>query len=154
MLKFIKAMFIVIIISSPVSAEIKILPLGDSITVGAKTKSYRFYLWNLFQSEGYDVNFIGTQKTQEYSNFDPDHEGHSGWRADEIAASLGEWLKNYTPDIVLLHIGHNDFFQGQTVDSTLDDISNIIDILQSHNPHVTILLSQIIFRQLSPSQNN
>ena len=132
-------------IASPVYAEIKILPLGDSITANVTTHSYRYYLWNLLQAGGYNVDFVGNQINQTYANFDPDHEGHSGWRADEIAASLAGWLANYTPDIVLLHIGHNDFFQSQSVSSTIDDTEDIIDVLQTNNPNVTILLAQIIY---------
>jgi acyl-CoA thioesterase I len=127
---------------------VNILPLGDSITENAPTKSYRYYLWSLLKNNGYDVNFIGSKQTQKYENFDPDHEGRSGWRADEIAAALPAWLKTYTPDIVLLHIGHNDFFQGESVENVVADINNIINILQSNNPKVTILLAKII-----PSKN-
>ena len=43
-----------------------------------------------------------------------------------------------------MHIGHNDQFKGQSVESTISDIENIIDILQADNPSVTILLAQII----------
>ena len=46
------------------------------------------------------------------------------------AVSLPGWLASYTPDIVLLHIGHNDFFQSQSVASTIDDTEDIIDVLQ------------------------
>jgi len=145
MVEFIKAFLLVMFIASPIYAETKILPLGDSITANVTTHSYRYYLWNLLQAEGYNVDFVGNQINQKYANFDPDHEGHSGWRADEIAASLPGWLKNYTPDIVLLHIGHNDFFQSQPGDSTLDEIKDIIDLLQADNPKVTILLAQIVY---------
>ena len=65
--------------------EIKILPLGDSITANTETKSYRYYLWNMLTTDGYKIDFLGSQKYQIYDNFDPDHEGHSGWRADRIS---------------------------------------------------------------------
>jgi hypothetical protein len=51
-------------------------------------------------------------------DFDPDHEGHWGARIDEIIkgksakcwgeGNLSDWLKNYTPDMVLVHLGGND----------------------------------------------
>ncbi len=143
--RLIKAFLIVMFLASPTYAAINILPLGDSITINVQTKSYRFYLWKLLTSKGYNVDFIGTQRYQQYDNFDPDHEGHAGWRADQIAVSLGGWLNSYTPDIVLLHIGHNDFFQGESVANVINDINNIINKLQADNPRVTILLAQIIY---------
>jgi lysophospholipase L1-like esterase len=149
MFKLIIVFLILMVTAPPIYAEMNVLPLGDSITLGAKTKSYRYYLWNLLKSNGYDINFVGSQKTQIFDNFDPDHEGHGGWRADQISASLNNWLKNYTPDIVLLHIGHNDFAYGESIVSTIDDIENIIDILRTKNPNVTILLAQIIHSEAS-----
>jgi hypothetical protein len=130
---------------------VNILPLGDSITENAPTKSYRYYLWFTLKSNRYDVNFVGSKKTQVYENFDHDHEGRSGWRADEIAVGLPSWLKTYTPDVVLLHIGHNDFFQNESVENVVFDIENIINILQSNNRNVTILLAQIIPAKGSPT---
>ena len=145
MVRFIAIFLIIFFVVSPTFAAIKILPLGDSITVNIENKSYRFYLWKLLKAEGYNVDFVGNKRNQTFDDFDPDHEGHSGWRADQIAESLNWWLNGYTPDIVLLHIGHNDFFQGDTVDNVIDDIGKIIDILQANNPKVIIFLAQIIY---------
>ena len=142
--RILEAFLIILFLTSSTFAEIKIQPLGDSITENAPTKSYRYYLWSLLKNNGYHVDFVGSKQTQKFPGFDPDHDGRSGWRADQIAASLNGWLKNYTPDIVLLHIGHNDFFQGESVDNVVSDIKKIIDILQSNNPKVTILLAKLI----------
>jgi lysophospholipase L1-like esterase len=77
-------------------------------------------------------------------SFDSDHEGHAGWRADEIVARLPKWLKSYTPDIVLLHIGTNDVSDNQSTQSTVNEIMQIIDLLRADNPSVKILLAKII----------
>jgi lysophospholipase L1-like esterase len=73
-----------------------------------------------------------------------DHEGHWGLRADEVLAQLPEWVASASPDIALLHIGHNDLCQGQSIDSTLNDVSAMIDVLQTTNPRMAILLAQNI----------
>ena len=73
-----------------------------------------------------------------------DHEAHSGWRADDIASEIQGWAAAAAPDIVLLHLGTNDLCQGQTVESTISDISGIIDRLRTVNPRIRILLAQII----------
>ncbi len=50
----------------------------------------------------------------------------------------------YTPDVVLLHLGTNDIFQGQSNSSTVAEIGEVIDELRVANPDVTVLLAQII----------
>ena len=70
--------------------------LGDSITQGTSSGvdleefqvSYRKALWDKLKSAGYVINenvFLGTLFSGEsVADFDPDHVGHPGWRADEI----------------------------------------------------------------------
>ena len=44
---------------------------------------------------------------------------------------------------MLLDIGLNDLFAGQSTDSTADDIGQIIDKMRAHNPKIVILLALI-----------
>lgn len=98
-------------------------PLRKLITQADKTHlSYRFALWQKLRIENVRFDFIGTMNTNYGGNpafpdpaFDKDHEGHRGWRADQLLASLPSWLGGYTPDIVLLHVGTNDMFMGNSV---------------------------------------
>jgi len=139
--------------TAPVSqisnAIVRIMPLGDSITQSlSPLNSYRYYLWHLL-SASYRIDFVGSRNgvgggPPANPDFDMDHEGHAGWRADEILASLQVWATQASPDIVLLHIGHNDLCQGQSVASTVVDIANIIDVLRMVNPRVHVLLAQLI----------
>ena len=48
-----------------------------------------------------------------HSDFDINHEGHWGWRADEVLAKIDGWAEQTTPDIVLVHLGSNDILQKQ-----------------------------------------
>ncbi|MFO7933421.1 MAG: GDSL-type esterase/lipase family protein [Bacteroidales bacterium] len=132
----------------------KILPLGNSITQADISKdganSYRRNLWNKLMNAGYEVDFVGSLNTDRNGypfpdpNFDHDHEGHWGWRADEIVAGLPGWLTGYTPDAALIHIGTNDAHDDQTVASTIEEIEDIIDILRGDNPGINIFLGQLI----------
>jgi acyl-CoA thioesterase I len=134
------------------SAGVKVMPLGDSITESTTgLSSYRYFLWHLMITNGYHVDFVGSQHgvgngPPANSDFDMDHEGHSGWRADEILAHIHAWAAAASPDVVLLHIGTNDLRQGQSVDSTLTDIGGIVDALRTVNPRIRILLAQLIPR--------
>jgi len=127
-----------------------IMPLGDSITESSKDlPSYRFYLWHLALARGYRIDFVGSRHgvangPPASPDFDTDHEGHSGWRADEILDHIHSWAAEASPDVVLIHLGHNDLCQGQSIASTAADIGGIIDELRNVNPSVRILLAEVI----------
>ncbi len=139
-------------------AAVKIMPLGDSITESFPGHaSYRFFLYNQLVQAGYDVDFVGSLTgvnggSPLYSNFDQNHEGHSGIRTDQIQANIVAWANAAKPDIVLLHTGSNDIEQGQSNSSTANEISGLIDNLRSVVPNVKILLAQIIPENFNTSQ--
>jgi chitodextrinase/lysophospholipase L1-like esterase len=133
---------------------IRIMALGDSITQqSSASPSYRYYLWQELQNEGFGVDFVGSQ-TQTFTNngtgdppnfgFDQNHEGHANMRADEILSHVHDWASANVPDIVLLHVGTNDIRQGFAPSDPIGDIANIISALRDVNPNVKILLAQII----------
>lgn len=129
-----------------------LLPLGDSITQTNSTHlGYRYRLWEKLKANGIHFNFVGSMDTNHngaptYPDpaFDRDHEGHWGWRADQLRAQLPNWLTTYTPGVVLLHAGSNDIFQGKSNASTITDLEDIIDTLRQKNSHVAILVAQLI----------
>jgi hypothetical protein len=138
---------------------ITIAPYGNSITQAAGDRqSYRYPLWKKLIDANIAFDFVGSMNTNFGGNpsrpdykgkkFDMDHEGHWGWRADEILNKSGDninnWLTRYTPDMVLLHIGTNDCIQGQNKDGTLDEIKQIIGKLRADNPNVVIFLANLI----------
>ena len=117
--------FLHLILVSAAGAITRIMPLGDSITQGAASgepdedlqAGYRLVLWDLLADAGYDVDFVGNLNSgSDILDFDPHHEGHPGWRDDEIAANIYAWLKLNPADIILLHIGTND------LDPSPDDV--------------------------------
>lgn len=126
------------------------MPLGDSITESAAgMPTYRYYLWHLLQDRGYRVDFVGSQRgafggPPLDTDFDMDHEGHWGWRADQILDRIVEWATAAAPDIVLIHLGHNDLCQGQDVAGTVRDVAGIIDALRTVNEKVRIIVAQNI----------
>ena len=139
----------------------KIMVLGDSIVQGRKrSNSFRRSLWQKLTAAGYKVDFVGSMnQTKDCTphpdnDFDPDHEGHWGWRIDEIIngksekcwgeGSLSDWLNNYTPDMVLLHLGTNDAIQKNSAASSVEELKQVIDILRADNPDVTIFLATLI----------
>ena len=128
------------------SDAVRVLPLGDSITEGrAQRPSYRPELWRLLQRDGCDVDFIGSARGPGRSaHLDNDHEGHWGWRTDQIAAALPAWLDRRTPDIALVHLGSNDVMQDVPTEQAVAQLRRIVAQLREANPRVLLLLAQII----------
>lgn len=131
-------------------SAVKIMPIGDSITESFPGHaSFRFFLYNQLENAGYDVDFVGSKTgvnggSPVYSNFDQDHEGHSGFRTDQIQSRIAGWASANKPDVVLLHVGSNDIEQNQNNSGTINEISGLIDNLRSVVPKVKILLAQIV----------
>jgi len=129
---------------------IKIMPLGDSITQGYRGHdSYRRGLWLKLKQAEFKVDFVGSLKKNywgmpRHTDFDMDHEGHWGWRADQVLAKMEKWASKNVPDIVLLHLGTNDIGGGQDIEETVGEIEKIIMILRKYNAKVKVLLAQII----------
>jgi hypothetical protein len=130
----------------------RIMPIGDSITGAEGTyNSYRRPLWKLLADAGIDTDFVGSRSGNRDGqvpnpDFDTDHEGHWGWRADRFLRdnNIQNWSQTYQPDVILIHLGTNDIFQGQGVSRTIDEIGEIIDIVRGVNPRVIVLVAQVI----------
>jgi lysophospholipase L1-like esterase len=124
---------------------VKVMPLGDSITDGNQIPGgYRIGLWQRFVSAGYRVDFVGSQFNGPASLGDHDHEGHPGWRIDQIDANIVGWLNTYQPHTVLLHIGTNDFLQNYNVSTAPNRLSTLIDHITATVPNAEVFVAQII----------
>ncbi|MGA7937541.1 MAG: Ig-like domain-containing protein [Kovacikia sp.] len=82
----------------------RIMPIGDSITRGCCLPSYDGYrrpLWSALNNAGYSVNFVGSLnetyfRLQPTDDYDRDHEGHSGYRTDQVVTPLSAFSPNST----------------------------------------------------------
>tara|TARA_B100001287_G_scaffold46061_1_gene35119 strand:- start:1115 stop:1858 length:744 start_codon:yes stop_codon:yes gene_type:complete len=142
------------IIPKPQSNSInKILPLGASRVEGARPEyeSFRYELWKDLTENNWTFDFIGTQSDNaSYPSFDDkifdiDHEGRGGWTSGQILDELNSWLSETgSPDIVLLSSpGGNDALEGLPYENAVENINSIIDILQTNNPNITIVIEQM-----------
>ena len=124
---------------------VKVMPLGDSITDGYTVPGgYRIGLWQRFVSNKYTVDFVGSQSNGPASLGDHDHEGHPGWRIDQIDANVVGWLNTYQPHTVLLHIGTNDILQNDDVANAPNRLSALIDHITATVPSAEVFVAQII----------
>lgn len=133
----------------PAGAEsnggVRVMPLGDSITEGTQVPGgYRIGLWQRMAAAGYRVDLVGSQVNGPAALGDHDHEGHPGWRIDQIDASVSGWLRSTTPRTVLLHIGTNDILQNYSVASAPQRLSTLIDHITGAAPSADVFVATII----------
>ncbi|MFL6074499.1 MAG: RICIN domain-containing protein [Mycobacteriales bacterium] len=122
-----------------------VMPLGDSITDGLnQTGGYRSDLWQLFGVDGRFADFVGSQYSGPATLGDWDHEGHPGWRIDQVDAQITGWLNTYRPDAVLLHLGTNDVIQDYALDQAPNRLSALIDHITAAAPNATVYVATII----------
>jgi len=123
---------------------VRVMPLGDSITDGAQVPGgYRIGLWQRFVANAFRVDLVGSQFNGPSSLGDHDHEGHPGWRIDQIDANIVGWLQTSTPHTVLLHIGTNDVLQNFNVGTAPNRLSTLVDHITSTAPTAEVFVAQI-----------
>jgi lysophospholipase L1-like esterase len=126
------------------------MPMGDSITQGDTAyNSYRRPLWKLLEKGGVAADFVGSMRRNHggwppVDDFDQQHEGHWGWRVDEVLESCEAWVKKAKPDVVLLQIGTNDLYQGQPVEETVDEMEMLLKRILVTNADTKILLGAVL----------
>lgn len=124
---------------------VRVMPLGDSITHGTQIPGgYRIGLWQSFTNGRYRVDFVGNQFNGPASLWDHDHQGHPGWRIDQIDANVVNWVRNTNPRSVLLHIGTNDVIQNFNLGGAPGRLSTLIDRITATAPNADVFVATII----------
>jgi len=124
---------------------VRVMPLGDSITEGTQVPGgYRIGLWQRVVAGGFRVDFVGSQFNGPASLGDHDHEGHPGWRIDQIVANITGWLQATAPHTVLLHIGTNDVLQNFNLAGAPARLSTLIDHITAAVPSAEVFVATII----------
>lgn len=159
------------LISTAAFSQLKILPLGDSITQGEilvvdqqnPAPPYKASRLQGFRADGaHGVLAAGNggyrlslQEMLDEMGWDSEmvgrrteggghHEGYPGYMTSDILPMLREILEVNDPDIVLLHIGTNDLPDPIDADSCYQNILEMLDIIHHYNRDIEIILAQII----------
>ena len=120
------------------------MPLGDSITDGYFVPGgYRIELWYGLKKQGYPVEFVGSANNGPDTLPDRNHEGHSGWRIDQIHEQIAGWLQITRPDIILLLIGTNDIAQGYKIETAPDRLDRLVEDIFKVVPQVQLFVGSI-----------
>jgi lysophospholipase L1-like esterase len=129
---------------SAVAAPTRVTPLGDSITDGYNLPGgYRIDLEDALVAGGHEVDFVGSLANGPDALADREHEGHSGWRIDQVAASANRWLTASEPQVVLLLIGTNDVLQQHAVGTAPQRLAALIDQISVVAPSASLLVASL-----------
>ena len=124
--------------------NLRIMPLGDSITHGTESSTlngYRGPLAAALSGQVAALDFVGTQISGSMS--DPDNEGHPAYTINDIATLTNVSLANYKPNVVLLDAGINDLGQGYEA-SAPTRLGSLIDQILTAEPDATVLVATLI----------
>ncbi len=141
------------------AGPVRILAIGDSIT---RATCWRDFLWQqLQQNDAGRFDLVGTLQADYgcgVSGFDPDNQGYSSSLITEVVAGvtnartcdpfcpamsdLQTAFAATKPQVVLMHWGTNDVWNGKASSSITAAYSTVIDALRAASPSVTILLAQ------------
>jgi lysophospholipase L1-like esterase len=129
------------------TTNLRIMPLGDSITAGFQSTTgngYRGDLVTALSSQVATVDMVGT--LNDGTMADPDHEGHSGDEIAQIAGYTTAALNTYKPNVVTLLAGINDIDKGYDVPNAPNRLASLIDQIFSAEPDATVLVAKLIYR--------
>ena len=170
-LSYVFIVLAILVLHNLAGAQLKIMPLGDSITQGVinyvsqvqslsqsvaeKQISYRADGARgvlIAGSGGYrlvlEQMLVGmnwdVQMVGQRTDGGGYHEGYPGYMTGDLLPLLGDILLANPPDVVLLHIGTNDLPFPIDPDSCFQNIRAMLDIIHAFNPDIKIILAQII----------
>jgi len=132
---------------------VRIMPLGDSITAGLTViggvhhyeGGYRRRLETLLEGQHLNFDFVGSQTDPDTAQLKrKNHEGHSGWRIEDLDGDLDSWIPAAQPDVVLLLAGANDILTQRDLENAPDRLMTLIDHIQRLAPEAWIFASSIL----------
>jgi lysophospholipase L1-like esterase len=124
---------------------IRVMPLGDSLTAGVGSSTgagYRAALRAELTRAGLPVDFVGSRRSGRGP--DADHEGHPGWRTDNLTDDIEQWLAAAKPDVVLLDIGTNDLTRKFDADIAPAKTADLIDRIIRQLPNVRVVVAKLL----------
>ena len=142
------------VIEIPLLTALKVLPLGDSITYGQGAPGgYRAPLYQDLINGNFNVNFVGTQNNNPVTWLSQtNHEGHSGYRIDQIASGFLSWVKVVPkPDVILLLIGTNDYGQTNDTAHATNRLDQLIQLIATNQPQARLIVANLTLRTDNPA---
>ena len=136
------------------AGAVRIMPLGDSITDGYGVPGgYRAPLYQMLNRAGFNVVFVGSVTNNSSTSLpDPHHEGHSGYRIDQVTDDFPAWVEAAgNLDVILLDIGTNDYGQNHGPSRAIDRLEQLISEIVAERPTARIVVANLLLRVDNPA---
>ena len=124
--------------------DLRILPLGDSITWGEGSSDgngYRLALATLIERDGNGLQYIGRVRSGTMSK--NRHEGHGGFQIGPVGAT-GKPDYPDQPNVVLLMAGTNDLIFHNDVENAPKRLGSLIGEINTACPHAAVLVGTLL----------
>ena len=128
-------------------AQVRLMPLGNSITEGTGSShdgGYRHDLFYLLQNAGLAFDFVGGLRYG-VGFPDLDHEGHPGFLADQL--NVQTYLANNPAHVIFLEIGTNNVSYGESAPQVRDAIQRVLENIFQANRDMAIYLCTVLPRK-------
>jgi len=129
------------------SQHFRVMPLGDSITVGVGSSTGDGYRTPLAQymvpvEQLYTAQWVGSQTSGSQS--DPYNEGHSGWTIADLTTGIDAWMAASQPDLVLLEAGVNDARAGVDAPTMAARMQALLGRILADSPTARVIVGDIV----------
>ncbi|KAL8691435.1 MAG: hypothetical protein Q9218_003337 [Villophora microphyllina] len=124
--------------------DLRVLPLGDSITWGQGSSDgngYRLALATMVRADGNNITYIGQVESGNMTN--NQNEGHRGFRIDPIG-DAGKPDFPERPNVVLLMAGTNDIIVGADVPNAPERLGTVIGDAVAACPDAAVLVGTLL----------
>lgn len=142
----------------PTEGLCRIMPLGDSITLGQSSSQlggYRVPLFEKIVSAKLNVTLVGPNTNGPGIvagvDFPKGHAGYPGYPIEDCCGTqkgilpfVPKNLATYKPHIVLLMIGTNDIRYSHDLNNAGARISKLLDVINKEQPQAYVVIAEII----------
>lgn len=162
-----RSIFLLMVIVMTISAKsysdsLRIWCLGDSITKGNSEAaipraSYRKELFSLLNESDLNYDFVGTRNNGDAAYPSWTDQDHDGWGShtsgnilngdyagsiDDPFPGIASVVDSVNPDVVLLHIGTNDY--STPVATSMNNIEGIITAVRNNNSNAIFFVANMV----------
>ena len=142
------------------TADLRIMPVGDSITAGSTNAvgpqaTYRMFLYDHLLASGLaagtDLDFVGPYDTHPSTRYDYLRQGEwdhdslsaSGWRTTDALREIGPAVSTHDPEVLLILLGINDLRAGTDPAVVSDRMDQILFRARAERPDIKVLMAEI-----------
>jgi hypothetical protein len=132
----------------PATGPCIVQPFGDSITDGFNVPGgFRMELFSRARDDMHDITYVGSLQNGptmvDNVAFPRRHEGHSGWRIDQLLGLTPNPAFATVPHIVLLMIGTNDAINNDNLAQAPTRLGNLIDQIVMAAPNALLVVAKL-----------